>query len=81
MPVAVSEELLSLPAAAAEFPHRPSPSTVWRYASRGVRGVKLETIRLGGKVFTSRQAIGRMVAALNSDVPGDNLRHSHALSV
>lgn len=48
----------------------PSPPTLWRWRNRGVRSpkgdrVKLETLRLPGGIFTSYEAIGRFVAALN----------------
>jgi hypothetical protein len=33
--------------------------TVWRWAQRGVRGVKLETFSVGGRRFTTRGAHGR----------------------
>lgn len=65
MPVSLSEDLLSLPAAAGIFPGRPHCSTVWRYATRGVHGITLETIRVGGKVFTSHEAVARFVARCN----------------
>lgn len=42
-------------------------ATVWRWAQRGVRGFRLETLRVGGKTFTSRQAFARWVAATNDD--------------
>ena len=65
MPISLSEDLLSLPAAAGEFPGRPHCSTVWRYATRGIGGNTLETIRVGGKVFTSREACRRFIARCN----------------
>ncbi len=40
------------------------PATIWRWATRGVNGVKLETIRLGGgKLWSSEQALTRFIAA------------------
>lgn len=65
MAISFAEDLLTLPQAAAEFPGRPHSSTVWRYARFGHNGVKLETIRAGGKVFTSREAVTRFLAASN----------------
>jgi hypothetical protein len=35
------------------------PSTVYRWIGVGVRGVKLEAVRLGGSLYTSREAIQR----------------------
>jgi hypothetical protein len=34
-------------------------STVFRWAQRGIRGVTLETVRVGGAMFTSTEAIQR----------------------
>lgn len=52
-----SETLLSLPDAARHLPGQPHASTVFRWASRGVRGVRLETCLVGGRRYTSRQAL------------------------
>lgn len=43
------------------------PTCVWRWARRGVRGVKLETARIGGRVVTSREALGRFLAAIDGE--------------
>ena len=41
-------------------------STVIRWTQRGVSGgIKLETVRVGGRVFTSREALARFIAKLN----------------
>ena len=37
-------------------------STVVRWKDRGIRGVRLEAVRLGGRWVTSLQALGRFVA-------------------
>lgn len=42
---------------------RPDKTTMYRWCLRGVRGVKLEHVRLGGVIFTSRQAITRFIEA------------------
>lgn len=39
-------------------------STVFRWAQRGIRGVRLETIRLGGALYTSAQAVQRFANQL-----------------
>ena len=43
----------------------PAISTFYRWANQGVRGVKLETIRVGGTVCTSIEAIQRFFEALS----------------
>jgi hypothetical protein len=54
-------------------------STIYRWASRGVRGVRLETGRLGRTLVTSREALQRFadrLAALDRRKPGDVTRSS-----
>jgi hypothetical protein len=67
----LSDELMSLSQAARRLPRlrngRPvSPSTVWRWASRGLRGVRLEIIRIGGVACTSAAALRDFFATLNT---------------
>lgn len=63
------EEALTLAQAAARLPGRkgqhPHPATVGRWCERGIRGVRLESIAVGGTVFTSAEALGRFLARLN----------------
>lgn len=40
-------------------------STLSRWVSRGVRGRRLEVRRIGGRVYTTRAALGRFLDALN----------------
>lgn len=65
MPDFSSETACPLKQAAKLFPHPPSLQTLWRWASRGVRGVTLETFRQGGKRFTTREAVDRFLHACN----------------
>lgn len=46
-------------------------STVFRWASRGVRGHTLETVAIGGRTFTSREALDRFLKALNAGSRGE----------
>ncbi len=59
----LAEDVIRLSEVSAELPGRVDVSTVWRWAQRGVRGVKLETVTIGGKRMTSRQAVSRFIAA------------------
>jgi hypothetical protein len=43
----------------------PSTSTLWRWRTRGVRGVRLESARLGGRVVSSLEAIRRFMRAVS----------------
>lgn len=48
--------------------HGPHLATVWRWAGQGVRGVTLETGRIGGRRVTSVEAVRRFLARLADDV-------------
>ncbi len=52
----LTEDMIRLNEVPAELPERVNVSTVWRWATRGVGGIKLETVKIGGKKLTSRQA-------------------------
>lgn len=62
------EELLTLAQAARRIPSRTGKglhvSTVGRWALKGLRGVKLETIQVGGTKYTSKEAVQRFFDAL-----------------
>jgi hypothetical protein len=71
MPIDLTEEILPFSAAAKRLPRlrngRPvAPSTLWRWATAGMHGVKLETIKVGGSTCTSVEALARFVARLNN---------------
>lgn len=36
-------------------------ATIHRWRSRGLAGIQLETLRLGGKIVTSQQALTRFI--------------------
>jgi hypothetical protein len=63
-----TEALISLAEARSAFPggRRLGLATLHRWRLRGVRGVKLETVLVGGLRYTSREAIERFVAAQNA---------------
>ncbi len=67
--LANGEKLLSL--AVAGRPTGTHPSTVSRWATRGVRKggavVKLETVRVGGRVKTSAEAVARFFTDLSAN--------------
>ncbi|WP_390622211.1 DUF1580 domain-containing protein [Tautonia marina] len=44
-------------------------STVWRWAMKGYRGTRLETLRVGGTLCTSREALERFFGRIDTD-PG-----------
>jgi hypothetical protein len=57
------ELLLSMKEARHEFPNEPSTPTLWRWVLKGTGGVMLESIKIGGRRFTSKEAIARFIAA------------------
>ena len=64
----LSEDVLSLAQARTELANitgdRPDKATLTRWIHRGVGGVKLEAIRLGGRhIYTSTQALNRFIIA------------------
>ena len=61
------EVLISLTEAASCTPSRPTVRTLWRWASKGVAGVRLQTLKIGGRTYTSRPAIERFLLRLNDD--------------
>lgn len=62
------EHLLSFSEAAQCLPtingRRLAPSTLYRWCRRGVNGVRLEYIRVGRNMVTSREALERFFVAL-----------------
>lgn len=68
MPPIQSEETIPLARVPDQLPNTASgnrihPSTVHRWIKRGVRGIQLETIRIGGRRYTSVEAIHRFIEA------------------
>lgn len=43
--------------------HRPHVSTIWRWHKRGINGVKLEAVKLGNSIVSSKQALTRFLQA------------------
>jgi hypothetical protein len=66
-----SEKLIRLSKGAKliEGGDRISGSTMYRWHKHGLRGVKLEAIRIGGSSFTSVEAIQRFADALTGISP------------
>ena len=60
-----SEQLRLLTKAASAVPGNPHASTLIRWSLRGLRGIRLETVLVGGRRFTSIEAIARFLARLN----------------
>ena len=50
---------------------RPSSSTCWRWALKGVRGKKLDVIRIGGTLYTTLASVEAFLAGQPSLVAAD----------
>ncbi len=57
------ENLITLAEAARLLPGNPSPSSLWRWRTKGCHGVKLRAWLIGGRWHTSREALQAFVAA------------------
>ena len=69
MPIPLSEDIRPIPKAMKWVPprrgDRPTHASCgFRWAKHGLRGVRLETIRVGGTLCTSREALERFFARL-----------------
>jgi len=74
--LANGERLMSLTEATKFLPRvngkRPAISTLWRWCRKGIKGQRLEYIRMGRGIVTSAEALGRFFAALaEADPPLD----------
>jgi len=63
----LTEEMITVDEAREEIQRvtgkRFNKATVWRWINRGVEGTKLDTVRIGRTVMTSKQAITRFILA------------------
>lgn len=71
----LTEALVTMAQAARETPNRAggrgvNVSTTCRWFLRGIAGVKLETILIGGVRYTSREALQRFFAAATAAADG-----------
>jgi uncharacterized protein DUF1580 len=70
-----NENLLPCSEVARETPGEPPHASTVRYwRVHGIRGVKLETVMIGGRRYTSKEALQRFfaatTAAANGEMPG-----------
>lgn len=70
------EALVSIREAPRHIPGTPHIATIFRWATRGVRGQQLETIVRGGRRYTSLEAIGRFIEATTAAAPGASQRQA-----
>lgn len=64
-----AEDLIEVARAAADLAdssgRKPCLASLRRWAQRGCRGHRLETVFLGNRMMTSRQAVSRFISAIN----------------
>lgn len=68
------EELIPIRLVPRRLPPRPSGrsvhvSAVYRWVQRGVRGVRLDAIRIGGTTYTSQEALQRFGTTAGASIP------------
>ncbi len=66
-----NETVFPVSEAPKHIPGRPSQASVWRWVLNGVGGVKLESILIGGKRFTSAESIQRFCDRRTATADGD----------
>ncbi len=70
----LTEDILTLADARNELRNitgkRPDKATMARWIHRGVGGVRLDAVRLGCQLFTSRQALTRFIEARTQKTVG-----------
>lgn len=67
-----SEHIITLAEATKFLPNRPSVVTLWRWRSRGIAGIRLETVCVGGRTFTSLEAMARFVERVTAAKAGQS---------
>ena len=66
-----SAHFLSLREAADRLPGRPHVSTLHRWRTRGVRGARLITERVGGRRVVAASELARFIAAVTAAAEGE----------
>ncbi|TWT47184.1 DUF1580 domain-containing protein [Botrimarina hoheduenensis] len=54
--------------------------TVWRWAQRGAKGVRLETFSVGGRRYTTQEAFRRFVSGTTRAAQGTEAGHSSCVA-
>ena len=69
-PALLDEEIVPIQRAGSFFPYPVGRKAIERYFRHGIRGVRLETVLIGGRRFSSQEAIFRFLEATNK-MPND----------
>ena len=73
------EQLLTAKQACEAFPTPVAMPTVWRWMLKGTRGVVLESIRIGGRRYTSVEACSRFIEASANDASPNTRNTTEAI--
>jgi hypothetical protein len=68
----LTEDVIPVRQVPKHCPSRPSLPTVWRWARKGITTsngnlIKLESLKIGSQLVTSKQAVTRFIAASQTD--------------
>ena len=66
------DELIPLSHIARSLPNKPSPACLWRWHRRGVKGIRLETVVVGGRRYTTRAAWDEFVRRTTAEADREN---------
>ena len=72
----LTEQLISMAEASARLPGRPSLCTLWRWAVKGCRGRRLETVTIGGRRYCSVESLARF-ARHQGTIDAPSVRSPH----
>jgi predicted DNA-binding transcriptional regulator AlpA len=64
------EPLLTIAEVTKLIPQRPSRATLWRWISRGVNGVRLRSVKCGGRRLFPTTAVAEFIAACTAKHDG-----------
>ena len=64
------EQLLSISDASKELHGHPCNCTIFRWFNRGVHGIRLASVCIGGRRYTSRQALERFCTEVTAATDG-----------
>ncbi len=74
MPIDInSENLVTINEATKTLPSRPHIATGWRWVYRGCKGIKLETVCIGGRRYTSEEALQRFIERTTAAANGETI--------
>lgn len=69
--ILTGETVIPINQAPKHYPYRrPNLSTVYRHFNRGCRGIRLETFVVGGRRYTTVEAIARFIERTTANSPG-----------